>query len=390
MRRTWWMFCILAVGLVVLSGRPVTATSGSMYLSAPAPQVSFGQTVDVQVRASSELAIAAVQANFTYDTSRLEAVGTDFSGSAYEFGVEASATGGLVKIARATFNPKNGDQLVGSITFKALTEGVVNLQFTTDTQMSDGTTTITTQSGLQLTIGAAAVAVPQPTPTLIKKPIATPQAEAVQLAASVNDQQPPVISQLAAVDVTYNTAALAWITDEPAQGYIEVGLDTTYGTRLEVPVSSAHRVAVNGLNLTPMTTYYYALHLQDTSGNATDTFAGEFTTSGVLAYLAVVDAAGQPIANATVMLNGITKTTDSTGHVSFEAPLGKADIRTVHHGRQQTQSIQVAYPAADGAVPTHVITISTDTMRSITHRVASLLACGLLATAAVFTTRRIW
>lgn len=83
------------------------------------------------------------------------------------------------------------------------------------------------------------------------------------------DTQPPVISSVAAGDITRSSAVITWSTDEPADSQVEYWVAgdpaTTTTTTLDPTLVTAHRVGLTGL--TRRTTYSYRVRSADASGN---------------------------------------------------------------------------------------------------------------------------
>lgn len=94
--------------------------------------------------------------------------------------------------------------------------------------------------------------------------------------------EPPVISQLSAVPA-FNSAAVSWVTNEPATSQVEYGLTASYGneTAKNSELVQNHSVTVAGLS--PLTTYHYRVKSEDALGNAVVSDDGSFTTTAPIA-----------------------------------------------------------------------------------------------------------
>lgn len=94
------------------------------------------------------------------------------------------------------------------------------------------------------------------------------------------DTQPPQISQVAAQNITSNSAQISWQTDEPANSQVEYGLTANYGnlTPLVGDLTLAHAVTLSGLAAN--TTYHYRVKSRDAAGNLADSDGFIFQTSG--------------------------------------------------------------------------------------------------------------
>ncbi|UCG85846.1 MAG: hypothetical protein JSW71_18325, partial [Gemmatimonadota bacterium] len=87
--------------------------------------------------------------------------------------------------------------------------------------------------------------------------------------AAVPDTTPPVISGVAATDITMTSATIVWTTDEPADSTVRYGLDTALGlSASDSRLLTNHAVSLGGL-LAGNTTYYYEVESVDAAGNPT-------------------------------------------------------------------------------------------------------------------------
>ncbi|OGS24850.1 MAG: hypothetical protein A2297_06410 [Elusimicrobia bacterium RIFOXYB2_FULL_48_7] len=93
------------------------------------------------------------------------------------------------------------------------------------------------------------------------------------------DTTPPGISLVTAQNITANTAAVAWTTDEGATTLVEYGRTTSYGTQTieDISFTLNHSVALTGL--IGNSEYHYRVISRDTSGNETTSSDYTFTTS---------------------------------------------------------------------------------------------------------------
>jgi hypothetical protein len=96
------------------------------------------------------------------------------------------------------------------------------------------------------------------------------------------DGTPPVISAIAATGITTTAATIGWTTNEPANGQVQYGLTTAYGSTspLQSALTTGHSVGLSGL--TPSTTgtlYNYRVLSRDAAGNLATSGNGTFTTT---------------------------------------------------------------------------------------------------------------
>lgn len=80
------------------------------------------------------------------------------------------------------------------------------------------------------------------------------------------DLAPPVISSISATNITTTTAAVSWITNEPATGQVEYGRTTSYGlSTFNSSFLTSRTVALSSLS--PGTIYNFRVRSKDASGN---------------------------------------------------------------------------------------------------------------------------
>ena len=100
-----------------------------------------------------------------------------------------------------------------------------------------------------------------------------------EASATPHDNLAPVISGLAASGVTNSGATITWSTNEPADGQVEYGTTTAYGSAsaLAPALVTAHNIALTGL--APATLYHYRVKSRDAAGNLATSGDATFTTS---------------------------------------------------------------------------------------------------------------
>ncbi len=101
-----------------------------------------------------------------------------------------------------------------------------------------------------------------------------------EFTTTANDTEPPVISNVAAVNITDNSANIEWETDEAADSTVDYGEDTNYGEQeTDSSLVISHSILLD--NLTPNTTYHYQVTSMDASGNTEVSADFVFTTEDV-------------------------------------------------------------------------------------------------------------
>jgi len=85
-------------------------------------------------------------------------------------------------------------------------------------------------------------------------------------AISEPDATPPVISNVASSDITYNSARITWDTDEPSNSNVKYGTTTPPTvTKSDSSMVTSHTITLT--DLLPGTTYYYEVQSTDIKGN---------------------------------------------------------------------------------------------------------------------------
>jgi hypothetical protein len=101
---------------------------------------------------------------------------------------------------------------------------------------------------------------------------------AIEGAAPPQDAQAPVISNVAASDVTASTAKITWTTDEASDAQVEYGLTGSYGSfsARDSSLGAAHAITLT--NLLSDTTYHFRVLSKDAAGNLATSNDFTFTT----------------------------------------------------------------------------------------------------------------
>jgi hypothetical protein len=97
--------------------------------------------------------------------------------------------------------------------------------------------------------------------------------------AAGDDDEPPVISNIASSNITSSGATITWSTNEAADSLVEYGLSTGYGSSspLNTGLVMAHSVTLSGLSAN--TTYHYRVKSKDAAGNLVVSGDYTFTTA---------------------------------------------------------------------------------------------------------------
>ena len=97
-------------------------------------------------------------------------------------------------------------------------------------------------------------------------------------ASSAPDTTAPVISNVAATNISDTSADITWNTDESADSRVDYGLDNTYGSFIsDASLVTSHSITLTGLD--PSTEYHYKVTSEDGSENSASSADLTFTTA---------------------------------------------------------------------------------------------------------------
>ena len=233
-------FAMIA-GLFILTGAYLTnqlfAATGSIRFVPTTSNVNIGSTVQVAIWENSGTdAINAVQADVVYDPTKLQYVGVSEVGSAFTIVAATQTSSGAVSIARGRAGgmaPVTGDQLVTTLTFKALSAGSTPLSFSsTSALVSSSANTNVLVSRISSNLGLS------------------------------DTEAPAVPTGLAAPTLTMNGVGLMWsasIDNVATTGY------RIYRNGVQVGTSTATNFTSTGLQ--PNTAYTFSVAAVDAAGN---------------------------------------------------------------------------------------------------------------------------
>ena len=225
---------VLAVVGAYLLTRGKAASLATLSLNPASSQVGLGSNIVVNiVENSSTVPVNAVQANLTYDQTKLQYVSTDITTSPFTTVVENTGGAGSVKLGLAILSTSvTGPQTVAKVTFKAIATGAAPISF------AAGSDIIQASNNLSMA----------PTNTGVTYTIADTTA-------------PTAPSNITTVKNT-TSIALGWTasTDNVAvTGY------KIYRNGTQVGTSTTTAYTDNGL--APLTVYNYAVAAYDAAGN---------------------------------------------------------------------------------------------------------------------------
>lgn len=319
---------------------PVLAASNSIYLAPSSLSVTQGTTFTVSVHMSAAVNVTTVQANLSYPSSQMTYLGTSFASSAFDKAIESWGGGGTVQIGRRTLSTVTGDQLVATISFKAVAAtgtGTVTVQDSSALTNDDG--------AISASYGSSAVTFTSTNP-VTETPIASPTPAKVQITSTPTlpaDTTPPIIGDAKSEQKAANTQIISWVTNEASTSYVEYGLNTQYGLSASDDTKvTVHKLTLSSAFLMPNMHFHYRIASTDASGNKQYSPDMTFTTLGITYIVRIVDAQGEPLAKAAVTFNGQTVYTDKNGAASLASNPGKQAVTIVYNGQSTSKTVTIS------------------------------------------------
>jgi parallel beta-helix repeat protein len=92
------------------------------------------------------------------------------------------------------------------------------------------------------------------------------------------DTTPPVITNVTVINITINSAVIAWNTNEPSDSLVKYGTESGNYTLQKYDSKTVTLHRVNLIGLLPNTTYYFAVSSTDQSDNSNDSMEYSFIT----------------------------------------------------------------------------------------------------------------
>lgn len=163
---------VVALGMVIFGFvvvRIFAAGPASLYFSPASGSYNGGSSLTVAVYTNTGgQSSNAVQADFSYDSSRLTYVSTDFTGSAFSIAASSSGGGGTVSMARGNISPITGAALIGTVHFNVLSNaGTAALSFLNSSAVvssADNSNILGTSTAAYFTVVVPGGGTPTPTP----------------------------------------------------------------------------------------------------------------------------------------------------------------------------------------------------------------------------------
>ncbi len=330
----WALFSTFVTALLVAPFAPfVSAAGASMYMSPASRSVSKSAIILINVRVNGGGAgVNAVQANVAYPTDKLEYLNSYYSGTSFEVQAESSWGGGVVRMARGTLSPINGDALVGTISFRVLaSSGSATLSF------AGGSTVAANGTEIGSGKGSANMTFTPPQSGGGSSSNSTPGAP-----PPPKDTTPPAISGIYEKSIGLNSATIVWKTDEDANAVVEYSLDQSYALSASVAaLSKVHEVTLPAAAIQPKTTYFYRVKSADAAGNVKLSEVRKFTSKGIPVTVKVNDEQGQPLAGVKVSIGDSSSVTDPKGIAVLSSASGKQQVLAEFSGATSKQQLEV-------------------------------------------------
>jgi len=318
---------------------PILAASNLIYVSSSTQSVTKDSTFTVLLRATTGVAVNAIQANLSYPSSQMTYLGTSYGGSAFSDGIEEWGGGGSVVISRHATDTVTGDHLVAVITFKAI--------------VGSGTGTVSVQNSSALT-GTEPVTVTYGNTTInfapipgTKEPVTTNQAaptkaQVTSTATAPTDTTAPVITHAKSEQATASSQIISWTTNEVSNSLVEYGINDEYGLSVsDNTMVTDHIINLHSAFLLPNLQFHYRITSTDASGNKQLSPDLTFTTSGFFYNATIVDKHGKPLPDAVITLNGQTVYTDDDGKASLATSLGKQTVKITYNNVTTDKTITI-------------------------------------------------
>ena len=110
----------------------------------------------------------------------------------------------------------------------------------------------------------------------------------------VADTTSPVITNISAMNITTNSATIAWDTNEPSDSLVKYGTESGNYTLIAYNGSNVTLHIVDLTGLTANTTYYYIVNSTDQNGNSNQSKEYSFTTKIIISEIFDTEAPANP------------------------------------------------------------------------------------------------
>jgi chitodextrinase len=298
----------VAAAVVAILGAYFVVTSlaatgiGTLTLSPSSSTVALGSTFTVTVSEnSSTTATKTVQANMTY-SSNLQFVSVDYSTSAFGTQAQSTTGNGVVQIARASTTDLTGSQILGVITFKAISAGTGTVNFDPIAVGTGSGNAIVSSTGNTNILGTQ-----------------------VNASYSITDQTAPAIpGGLAVASHAVTSIGLSWTASTD-----NVGVTGYKVYRNGTQVATTTGTTYTNTGLTPNTTYTYTVAAYDAAGNVSAQSPGVTgTTDPDTTAPTVPGTPTQSSRTMTTMAISWTASTDNVGVTGYKVYRNGTQVAT--------------------------------------------------------------
>jgi uncharacterized lipoprotein YddW (UPF0748 family) len=186
----------------------------------------------------------------------------------------------------------------------------------------------------------------------------------------LNNNAPPVITNVAASGVTNAAATITWTTNTDATSQVQYGLTTSYGSTSPLNSTAVKSHSVGLAGLTASTLYHYRVISTNTYGT-TNSIDYTFSTGGpptisnvqsgsITATAATITWTTSPAANSQVFYGltssyGSSSTLDSTNVTSHSVALSGLTGGTTYHYKVVSANTYGSAESADATFATQVV-----------------------------------
>ncbi len=292
------LIAVLVLGASSLSTASSVNAGGSLYLSPSGASVASGSSISLYVRVNATSAVDAVQANLSYPADKLTFL-SSYGGGAFEIQAENSGGNGSIRIGRGTLSAKSGDNLIATISFRAVpSSGSASIGFTAGSEAVKGGSVVASATS------GATITFTEPAPAAKPKP---------------KDKKVPKISDIQVKNVGLNTATVTWKTNEKASSIVEYGPSKKLGlVTSNSKLAKSHKVSLSKKLLLAGSKYYYQVRSKDKAGNVAKSKVTSFKTKGYSIKLKILDERGNPLEKVKVkLIPGLEETTTSETGVAI-------------------------------------------------------------------------
>ena len=123
----------------------------------------------------------------------------------------------------------------------------------------------------------------------------------------VADTTSPVITNISAMNITTNSATIAWDTNEPSDSLVKYGTESGNYTLIAYNGSNVTLHIIDLTGLIANTTYYYVVNSTDQNGNSNQSKEYNFTTKIIISNIFDTEAPANPYPSISGIHNGTIK-----------------------------------------------------------------------------------